>query len=66
MITWLCSDAGASVSGEVFSLAGGSISQWTKAQDGVRLIKAGPGGPELWTLEELSEQLPKCLVPSGV
>ena len=65
MITWLCCDAAAAVTGEVFSLGGGSICQWTRAQDGVRLIKAGAGGPGLWTLDELTEQLPKSLVPSG-
>lgn len=65
MLTWLCSDAGAAVTGEVFSLAGGSICQWTRAQDGVRLVKADAGGPGLWTLDELSAQLPKHLVPSA-
>ncbi len=65
MITWLCSDDGAAVTGEVFSLSGGSICQWTKPHDGVRLVKADAGGAGLWTLDELSEQLPKCLVPSG-
>lgn len=65
MLTWLCSDAGAAVTGEVFSLAGGSICQWTKVQDGVRLVKADADGPGLWTLDELSAQLPKHLVPSA-
>ncbi len=66
MITWLCSDAGADVTGEVFGLSGGSISQWTRPQDGVRLVKADDGGPGLWTLDELNEQLPQLLVPSSV
>ncbi len=65
MITWLCCDDGVAVTGEVFSLSGGAICQWTRAQDGMRLVKADAGGPGLWTLEELSEQLPKCLVPGG-
>ncbi len=65
MIAWLCSDAGAAVTGEVFSLSGGSICQWTKAQDGVRLVKADAGGPGLWTLDELNGLLPTHLVPSA-
>ena len=65
MLTWLCSEAGALVTGEVFSLGGGNICQWTALQDGVRLVKEGDGGPGLWTLDELSEQLPKRLVPSA-
>ena len=31
----------------------------------VRLVKADAGGPGLWTLDELDEQLPQLLVPSS-
>lgn len=65
MIVWLCADGGAAVSGEVFGVSGGSICQWTRAQDGVRLIKADGEEPGLWTLDELDAQLPKHLVPSA-
>ena len=64
MITWLCSDAGAEVTGEVFGLSGGSICQWTAPQDRVRLVKADAAGPGLWTLDELNDLLPQHLVPS--
>jgi NAD(P)-dependent dehydrogenase (short-subunit alcohol dehydrogenase family) len=66
MITWLCTDQGAEVTGEVFGLSGGSICQWTRAQDGVRLIKADADGPGLWALDELNQELPDFLVPSSV
>ena len=65
MLTWLCSEAGARVTGEVFSLGGGNICQWAALQDGVRLVKQDAGGPGLWTLDELSEQLLKRLAPSA-
>lgn len=66
MITWLCSDAGADVTGEVFGLSGGSICQWAPLQDKFRLVKAGSGGPALWTLDELDNVLPQHLgTPAG-
>ena len=65
MLTWLCTEAGTAVTGEVFSLGGGNICQWTALRDGVQLVKGDPDIPGLWTLDELSEQLPKRLVPSA-
>ena len=66
MITWLCSDAGAGVTGEVFSLSGGTLCQWTSLQDSVRLVKANADGPGLWTLDELDKLLPEHLVRSTI
>lgn len=64
MITWLCTDAAAEVTGDVFSLSGGAITQWSAFQDRVRLVKASETGHGLWTLDELNEALPQHLVPS--
>jgi len=65
MITWLCSDAGANVTGEVFSLSGGTICQWTTLQERVRLVRAGSDASAMWTLDELDNILPGHLATAG-
>ena len=64
MLAWLCTEAAAGVTGEVFALGGGNICQWTPMQDGVRLTKPASDGPGLWTLDELDERLPPSLAQS--
>lgn len=65
MITWLCTEAGASVSGEVFGISGGHVSRWTTYQDAATIVKVDDGGPGLWTLDELNKAVPKSLVPAA-
>jgi len=65
MVTWLCSDAGDGVTGEVFGLSGGKISRWTTYQDAATIVKSSAEGPGLWTLDELNLIVPKSLVPES-
>ncbi|MBB2943329.1 NAD(P)-dependent dehydrogenase (short-subunit alcohol dehydrogenase family) [Actinoplanes lutulentus] len=64
MITWLCTDAAAGVTGEVFSLNGGKINRWTRFEDSASLFKADGGGQGLWTLNELDKVVPQHLLAS--
>ena len=61
MVTWLCTEAAAQVTGEVFSLSGGNISRWNRLEDVASLVKADVGGSALWTLDELDKLVPRHL-----
>ncbi len=63
MVTWLCTEAGAQVTGEVFGLSGGNISRWNRLEDAASLVKSNAGGSALWTLEELDSLVPRHLIP---
>lgn len=65
MVTWLCTEAAADVSGEVFGISGGNVSRWTTYQDAASIVKVGADGPGLWTLAELDKAVPNSLVPAG-
>ncbi len=45
MITWLCTDAAANVTGEVFSLNGGVISRWSQLEDASTVVRVQPADP---------------------
>ncbi len=61
MVTWLCTDAGAGVTGEVFNVAGGKVDRWSHLPQVASLVKEDdPRG--LWTLEELDELVPSRLM----
>ncbi|MCK9923367.1 SDR family NAD(P)-dependent oxidoreductase [Frankia sp. AgPm24] len=61
MITWLCTDAAAGISGQVFAVSGSSITRWTEVTDGPGIIKDGDRNA-LWTLDELDTQVPAHLI----
>ncbi len=63
MVTWLCTETAAKVTGEVFGLSGGNISRWNRLEDVASLVKADVGGSALWTLDELDKLVPKHLLP---
>ncbi|MFC1593071.1 SDR family NAD(P)-dependent oxidoreductase [Candidatus Omnitrophota bacterium] len=57
-IIYLCSDAGANVNGQVFDTTGGEISHYSNPIK-EKVIHKDEG---LWTVEELTEQVPKVLL----
>ena len=61
-ISWLCTDAAASISGEVFNMSGGTLTRWTRTEDAEALVK-GDGKSEGWTLDELDERGVTELLP---
>jgi NAD(P)-dependent dehydrogenase (short-subunit alcohol dehydrogenase family) len=62
MVTWLCTDAAADVTGEVFALKGSEVTRWTREGDGPTMIKeSDPRG--LWSLDELDAQVTERLFP---
>ncbi len=60
MVVWLCTDAGAAVTGEVFSIKGGQVDRWSHFADAATLVKEGDE-KGLWTLDELDVQVPAVL-----
>ena len=64
MVTWLCTDAAAQVTGEIFGLTGGRINRWSRLEDVASLVKADAAGPALWTLDELDALVPQHVLPS--
>lgn len=61
MVTWLCTDAAAGVSGQVFSLKGTEVTRWTHEADGPSLVKEDdPRG--IWSLDELDAAVPGALL----
>lgn len=63
MIAWLCTDAAADVTGEVFALRGTEITRWTHEADGPSMVKEGDE-QGIWTLDELDELVPTRLTPN--
>ncbi|MFD5872643.1 SDR family NAD(P)-dependent oxidoreductase [Streptomyces sp. NPDC060322] len=61
MLTWLCTDAAADVSGQVFAMKGSEVTRWTEAADGPVIIK-DDDLRSLWTLDELDTAVPKRLM----
>lgn len=62
MITWLCTDAAAKVTGEVFGVSGGRINRWSRLEDDATIMKASGEGHGLWTLDELDKLVPQHLM----
>ncbi len=53
IITWLCTDEAAGVTGKVFHSAGGRVSVWSEMGDRNTISKGDPDETEPYTLEEL-------------
>lgn len=62
MVTWLCTEAASSVSGEVFNISGNSVVRWSHHEIRSSLFKGGAPG-DLWTFEELDKLVPARLLP---
>jgi NAD(P)-dependent dehydrogenase (short-subunit alcohol dehydrogenase family) len=64
MITWLCTDAAADVTGEVFSLSGGTIARWSRMEDVSTLVNSQGGAAAKWSLDDLDKLAVKHLFPA--
>jgi NAD(P)-dependent dehydrogenase (short-subunit alcohol dehydrogenase family) len=64
IVTWLCTDAAANVSGQVFHSGGGKISVWSEYEDINTITKGDPYENDPYTLEELDVLLPGTVLKS--
>ena len=60
MVVWLCSEAAASVNGEVFNVSGSTVNRWTSIEIQRSLVKGASKDP--WTLDELDASVPTGLM----
>ncbi len=61
MVTWLCTDAAADVTGEAFNVSGGKVERWSHLPSVASLVKEDdPRG--LWSLDELDALVPSRLM----
>ncbi|WP_405183247.1 SDR family NAD(P)-dependent oxidoreductase [Nocardia sp. NBC_01377] len=60
MLTWLCTDAAADVTGQVFAVKGSEVTRWTDVTDGPVILKDNDLR-SLWTLDELDRAVPDGL-----
>lgn len=58
IVTWLCTDEAADVTGRVFHSAGGTISVWSEYQDLNPISKGDPEENTPYELDELDELVP--------
>lgn len=62
IVTWLCTDAAASVSGRVFHSGGGRVSVWRDYEDINTISKGDPYENDPYTLDELDELVPGTIL----
>ena len=62
IVVWLCTDAAAGVSGEVFGTAGGTLGRWSHYEIQASMVKAGADPNPVWSLDELDAHVPARLV----
>ena len=62
IVVWLCTDAAAGVSGEVFSASGGTLARWSHYVDAAAMVKAGTDPNAVWSLDELDAHVPAHLM----
>jgi NAD(P)-dependent dehydrogenase (short-subunit alcohol dehydrogenase family) len=59
MVTWLCTDAASTITGEVFGVAGGTVTRWSHHDIVAKIVKHT--APHVWELAELDERVPSGL-----
>jgi NAD(P)-dependent dehydrogenase (short-subunit alcohol dehydrogenase family) len=62
IVTWLCTDAAAGVSGKVFHSGGGKVSVWSEYEDRNTISKGDPFENDPYTLEELDDLVPNRIL----
>ena len=62
IVAWLCSDAAAKVSGEVFHASGGLVARWSRYQDERGVYRGDHRAVAPWTLDELDSVVPTMLL----
>jgi NAD(P)-dependent dehydrogenase (short-subunit alcohol dehydrogenase family) len=62
IVTWLCTEEAAAVSGKVFHSGGGRVSVWSDYEDRNTITKGDPYENAPYTLEELDELIPDTVL----
>jgi NAD(P)-dependent dehydrogenase (short-subunit alcohol dehydrogenase family) len=62
MVTWLCTDAAAGVTGQVFNVRGGKISLWSDYEEVRSIFRGDPPASPPWSLDELDRFVPSHLL----
>ncbi|OPX12473.1 SDR family NAD(P)-dependent oxidoreductase [Mycobacterium sp. AT1] len=62
IVTWLCTEEAAAVSGKVFHSGGGRVSVWSEYEDRNTITKGDPYENDPYTLEELDELIPNTVL----
>ena len=62
IVTWLCTDEAAGVSGKVFHSGGGKVSVWSEYEDCNTISKGDPYENDPYTLEELDDLVPNTIL----
>ena len=65
IVAWLCSDAGAGVTGEVLHAAGGAVGIWSHYRQDRTIYRGDHREHPPWTLDELDHIVPKHLLAPG-
>jgi NAD(P)-dependent dehydrogenase (short-subunit alcohol dehydrogenase family) len=61
IVTWLCTDAGGAVTGQVFHAAGGEIALWSQYRNERTIFRGDHRSNPPWTIDELNSAVPKHL-----
>jgi NAD(P)-dependent dehydrogenase (short-subunit alcohol dehydrogenase family) len=62
IVAWLCTDAAANVTGEVFHAAGGIVGVWSPYREERAVYRGHHGSNPPWTLDELDHLVPNTLL----
>jgi NAD(P)-dependent dehydrogenase (short-subunit alcohol dehydrogenase family) len=62
IVTWLCTNAAAGVSGKVFHSGGGKVSVWSEYEDRNTISKGDPYENDPYTLEDLDDLVPNRIL----
>jgi NAD(P)-dependent dehydrogenase (short-subunit alcohol dehydrogenase family) len=62
IVTWLCTEAGAEVTGQVFHAAGGEISRWSHYVNERTIFRGDHRAHPPWSVAELATAVPKHLM----
>ena len=63
MVAWLCSDAAAEVTGQVFTATGGLVAAWSSYEEARSIYRGDPRTAPPWSLDELDKLVPSQLLP---
>ncbi len=62
IVTWLCTEAGGAVSGEVFHASGGEIARWSRYVNERTIFRGDHRSNPPWTVADLNTAVPRHLM----